>query len=255
MRVLVIVPTFNERETIEPLLHAILALDGYQAMVVDDRSPDGTGEIADLVAAKYPGRVSVLHRTGRAGLGRAYVDGFQHALIGDADRICQMDADFSHDPKALPELVAAVDDADLAIGSRYVHGISVVNWPLRRLVLSTFANRYIRAVTGLPLTDCTAGFRCWRRETLERIPLDRIVSEGYAFQVEMAFEAVRRGARVVEVPIVFTERTQGHSKLSGSRLTESLLMPWRLRARPALAAPSPSTAEPAPTTDPPLPIR
>jgi dolichol-phosphate mannosyltransferase len=150
------------------------------------------------------------------------------------DLICQMDADFSHDPKYLPELVAAAGDYDLVVGSRYVRGISVVNWPLRRLILSTFANRYIRAVTGLAVSDCTGGFRCWRRETLARIPLDRMVSDGYAFMVEMLFEAARLKCRIGEVSIVFVERRTGASKLSGGVLLESIVMPWRLRLRALL---------------------
>jgi dolichol-phosphate mannosyltransferase len=232
MHVLVVVPTFNERETIEPLVEQILAND-YRVLVVDDGSPDGTGALADRMAARFPGRVEVLHRSGKRGLGRSYVDGFSRAVAAGADLVCQMDADFSHDPKYLPDLVAAAADADLVIGSRYLYGISVVNWPLRRLALSTLANRYIRLVTGLGVKDCTAGFRCWRRQTLERIPLERIVSDGYAFQVEMLFEAASRGCRVVEVPIVFVERRQGTSKLSRGVMLESLLMPWRLWARRA----------------------
>lgn len=230
MQVVVVVPTYNERETIEPLVEQVLEF-GYRVLVADDGSPDGTGEIADRLAARCGGRVSVLHRTGQRGLGRSYVDGFSRAVAAGADLVCQMDADFSHDPKYLPDLIAASVDADLVIGSRYLRGISVVNWPLRRLILSTFANRYIRSVTGLTVKDCTAGFRCWRRAALERIPLDRIVSDGYAFQVEMLFEAARRGCTVVEVPIVFAERRQGTSKLSRGVVLESLLMPWRLRAR------------------------
>jgi dolichol-phosphate mannosyltransferase len=238
MHVLVVVPTYNERESLEPLVEQVLAINGYRAMVVDDGSPDGTGQIADALAARHPGRVEVLHRSGKRGLGRSYIDGFGRAVAAGADLVCQMDADFSHDPKYLPELVAAAKDADIVIGSRYLHGISVVNWPLRRLVLSTFANQYIRAVTGLDVRDCTGGFRCWRRGAIERVPLHRVVSDGYAFQVETLFEAVRRGCRVVEVPIVFVERRQGVSKLSRGVIAESLLMPWRLRARTLLGRPT-----------------
>jgi dolichol-phosphate mannosyltransferase len=233
MHVLVVVPTYNERETIEPLVEQVLAL-GYRVLVADDGSPDGTGAIADRLAARCEGRVVVLHRLGRRGLGRSYVEGFLRALAEGADLVCQMDADFSHDPKYLPDLVAAARDADLVIGSRYLHGISVVNWPLRRLILSTFANRYVRTVTGLTVRDCTAGFRCWRREALDRVPLRAIASDGYSFQVETLFEAVRLGCRVAEVPIVFVERRQGTSKLSRGVVFESLLMPWRLRLRAAL---------------------
>jgi dolichol-phosphate mannosyltransferase len=230
-RVLVVVPTYNERENLASLVRQILEHDGFQVMVVDDHSPDGTGALADELAGTFPGRVDVIHRTGKRGLGRSYVEGFRLALERDVDLVCQMDADFSHDPKYLPALVEGAADHELVVGSRYMNGISVVNWPLRRLILSTFANRYIRVVTGLSVTDCTGGFRCWRREALARIPLDRIVSDGYAFMVEMLFEAARHRCRIGEVPIVFVERRMGTSKLSSGVLMESLIMPWRLRLR------------------------
>ena len=200
-------------------------------MVVDDQSPDGTGAIADGLAAEYPGRVIVVHRTGKRGLGRSYVEGLQIALREGDELICQMDADWSHDPKYLPEMVRAAADHDVVIGSRYLRGVSVVNWPLRRIVLSAFANRYIRAITGLQARDCTSGYRCWRREMLAKLPLDRVVSDGYAFLVEMLYEAHRRGARIGEVPIIFVERRLGVSKLSGSVLVESGVTPWSLRLR------------------------
>jgi dolichol-phosphate mannosyltransferase len=200
-------------------------------MVVDDQSPDGTGAIADRLATEYPGRVIVVHRTGKRGLGRSYVEGLQMAIKEGADLICQMDADWSHDPKYLPEMVRAAADHDVVIGSRYLRGVSVVNWPLRRIVLSAFANRYIRAITGLKAQDCTSGYRCWRREMLAKLPLDRMVSDGYAFLVEMLYEAHCRGARIGEVPIIFVERRLGVSKLSGSVLVESGITPWTLRLR------------------------
>jgi dolichol-phosphate mannosyltransferase len=231
LRTLIVIPTYNERENLEPLVRQILQHAGLSVMVVDDQSPDGTGAIADGLAREFPDRVEVVHRTGKRGLGRSYVEGFRLAIGRDVDLIGQMDADFSHDPKYLPALIAAAEDADLVIGSRYMNGISVVNWPLRRLILSTFANRYIRAVTGLSVTDCTGGFRCWRREALARLHLDRIVSDGYAFMVEMLFEARTTGCRIGEVPIVFVERREGSSKLSSGVLMESVLMPWRLRVR------------------------
>jgi len=230
-KALVIIPTYNERENLEPLVRQVLAVPGYRVMVVDDGSPDGTGALADKLAGECSGLIDVVHRTGRRGLGRSYVEGMQRALATDADAICQMDADFSHDPKYLPDLVGATDRFDLVIGSRYLHGISVANWPLRRLVLSTFANWYVRSITGLNLRDCTAGFRCWRREALEKIPLGRIASEGYAFMVETTYEASRRGCRIGEVPIVFVERREGASKISSGVLIESMIMPWRLRLR------------------------
>ena len=231
MDIQVIIPTYNERDNLPGLVRAILARDGYRVMVVDDTSPDGTGEVAEGLASEFPGRVDVVHRTGPRGLGRSYVEGLQRALAGTADVVCQMDADWSHDPQYLPDLVAAMETHDVVIGSRYLQGVSVVNWPLRRLMLSTFANRYIRAITRLKARDCTSGFRCWRRETLSLLPLDRVVSDGYAFVVEMLYEAARRGARVGEVPIIFVERRQGVSKLSTGVLLESIVTPWRLVLR------------------------
>jgi dolichol-phosphate mannosyltransferase len=231
MNVLVVTPTYNERENLPDLVRAILSHPFARVMVVDDQSPDGTGALADALATEFPGRVMVVHRTGKRGLGRSYVEGLQIAIKDGADLICQMDADWSHDPKYLPEIVRAAADHDVVIGSRYLRGVSVVNWPLRRIVLSAFANRYIRAITGLKAQDCTSGYRCWRREMLARLPLDRVVSDGYAFLVEMLYEAHLRGARIGEVPIIFVERRLGVSKLSGSVLVESGITPWSLRLR------------------------
>jgi dolichol-phosphate mannosyltransferase len=235
-RVLVVVPTYNERENLPVLAHAVLAHPGYRMLVVDDNSPDGTGRIADQLAGEYQGRVMVLHRTGPRGLGRSYVDGLLRAIaMEDVDLVCQMDADLSHNPEYLPALAGAARQFDVVIGSRYLQGVSVVNWPLHRIFLSTFANKYIRTVTRLSPSDCTSGFRCWRREALARLPLARMVSDGYAFLVEMLFEATRRGCRIGEVPIIFVERRQGQSKVSTPVLIESLITPWRLllrRSRP-----------------------
>ena len=231
MNVLVVTPTYNERDNLPDLVRAILTYPETRVMVVDDQSPDGTGAVADALATEYPGRVMVVHRTGKRGLGRSYVEGLQIAIKDGADLICQMDADWSHDPKYLPEMVRAAADHDVVIGSRYLRGVSVVNWPLRRIVLSAFANRYIRAITGLKAQDCTSGYRCWRRAMLASLPLDRVVSDGYAFLVEMLYEAHRRGARIGEVPIIFVERRLGVSKLSGSVLVESGITPWSLRLR------------------------
>lgn len=240
MNVLIIVPTYNERDNLPVLAPAILRHEGYRLLIVDDASPDGTGAVADDLAKQWPGRLEVVHRTGPRGLGRSYVEGMQRALAaGDADVICQMDADLSHDPEYLPSLVAGTATYDVVIGSRYLHGISVVNWPLRRIVLSMAANRYIRAVTGLAVRDCTSGFRCWRRDALARLPLDRVMSDGYAFLVETLYEAWRRGCRIGEVPIIFIERREGQSKLSVTVLVESLVAPWRLRLR-ALPRKSPA---------------
>jgi dolichol-phosphate mannosyltransferase len=231
MNALVVVPTYNERENLPVLVRGVLAHDGFRMLVVDDESPDGTGVVADALAAAHPGRLEVLHRTGPRGLGRSYVDGLRRALETDAELILQMDADLSHDPVYLPALTAAAADHDLVLGSRYLHGVSVVNWPLHRIVLSTFANRYIKFVTGLAPADCTGGFRCWRREALARIPLERVASAGYAFLVEMLYRAAQNGSRIGEVPIIFVERRQGQSKVSGAVLLESLITPWRLRLR------------------------
>jgi dolichol-phosphate mannosyltransferase len=232
MGVLVIVPTYNERDNLPPLVEAVLALDPiYNVLVVDDGSPDGTGEVAEALAARVPGRLEVLHRTGPRGLGRSYLDGIARALQGPMELVCQMDADFSHDPRYLPEMVARAAAADLVIGSRYVQGVSVVNWPLRRIMLSSFANGYVRAVTRLSVRDCTSGFRCWRRDALAAVTAGRIASDGYAFQFEMLYEAVRLGFRVVEVPIIFVERRQGVSKMSTGVVTEAALAPWRLVLR------------------------
>jgi dolichol-phosphate mannosyltransferase len=232
MNALVVVPTYNERENLPLLVAGILAHDGFKVLVVDDGSPDGTGAVADQLAAAHPGRVEVMHRTGPRGLGRSYVDGLQRALETGAELIFQMDADLSHNPEYLPALAAAAADHDVVIGSRYLHGVSVVNWPLHRIFLSTFANRYIKGVTGLSPSDCTSGFRCWRREALARIPLGHVASAGYAFLVEMLYRAAQNGSRIGEVPIIFVERRQGVSKVSKAVLVESLITPWRLRFMP-----------------------
>jgi dolichol-phosphate mannosyltransferase len=231
MSILVVIPTYNERDSLPELIPRVLAIADTRVLVVDDDSPDGTGRIADELAARHAGRVDVLHRDGPRGLGHAYVAGIRRALDGDAQLICQMDADLSHDPQYLPSMVAAAATHDLVIGSRYLNGVSVVNWPLRRLALSTAANRYIRLVTGLPVKDCTSGYRCWRREALERVHMERVRSQGYAFLVETLHRAWLAGSRVTEVPIIFVERRQGSSKLSSGTLLESALMPWRLRLR------------------------
>jgi dolichol-phosphate mannosyltransferase len=232
MNAATVIATYNERDNLPELVAQIVQNPGYRVIVVDDDSPDGTGTIADELAGRFPGRVEVIHRTGVRGLGRSLVEGLKHALAGGADVIFQMDADFSHDPKYLPAMAAATASADLVVGSRYINGISVVNWPLHRIVLSAFANRYIRSVTGLDVSDCTTGFRCWRRDALARIPLDQVISEGYAFLVETLHLAKRAGCRIQEVPIIFVERRQGSSKISSRVLLESIVVPWRLRLKP-----------------------
>ncbi len=232
MRPLVIVPTYNERDNLPALLEQLLMLDGPRILVVDDSSPDGTGRIADEYAAANRSRVQVLHRTGKRGLGRSYIDGMYLALRTDATHICQMDADLSHNPVDVPRLIAATEQAEFAIGSRYVQGGRIENWPARRRMLSAFANRYIRAITKLTIRDCTSGFRCWRREALEQLPLASIRSDGYAFIVELAWEASKAGFRCREIPITFVERRRGASKLSTRVIVESAILPWRLVARP-----------------------
>jgi dolichol-phosphate mannosyltransferase len=232
IRPLVIVPTFDERENLAPLLEQLLQIEGLRILIVDDSSPDGTGQIADEWAAANRARVQVLHRSGRRGLGLSYIDGMYVALRTDATHILQMDADLSHNPADIPRLLAATTNAEFAIGSRYVPGGRIENWPARRRMLSAFANRYIRAITKLEIRDCTSGFRCWRREALERLPLASIRSDGYAFIVELVWEASRGRFRCCEVPITFVERRKGASKLTGRVIVESAILPWRLAARP-----------------------
>ena len=232
MKTLVLVPTYNEKDNLPVLVRDLMTIPNVHVLVLDDQSPDGTGKIGEALAAEFPGRVKVLHRVGQRGLGVSYLEGFRMAIAGDADLVCQMDADLSHDPKYLPDLIAAAaNGADLVIGSRYLNGISVVNWPLRRIILSSFANFYIRTITGLGLRDITTGYRCWRRQALARLPLDRIVSDGYAFLLDVTFMAAHAGLRIVEAPIIFVERRQGASKLSSGVLMESLITPWKLILR------------------------
>jgi dolichol-phosphate mannosyltransferase len=237
-RALVIVPTFNERDNLPPLTHALMEYPEVSLLVVDDRSPDGTGALADDLARQYSGRIEVMHRTTRPGLGRSYVDGIRLALTRPVDVICQMDSDLSHDPRHLRDLIAATEQADVAIGSRYIPGGAVVNWPMRRRLLSRFANAYIRLVTRLGPSDCTSGYRCWRRDALARVPLDRTGSEGYSFLVEMLFAASAVGLTIAEVPITFVERRLGESKLSKAVLLESAITPWRLIASRRTARPT-----------------
>ena len=231
MNALVVIPTYNERENLRPLLEGILSHAGTRVLVVDDQSPDGTGDVAERLATEWPERIDVLVRTGRKGFGRSLLEGLSRAISSNAELVFQMDADLSHDPKYLPEMASAARQADLVIGSRYLTGVSVVNWPLRRVMLSTFANRYIRTVTRLSVRDCTSGYRCWRREALARLPMDHIGSEGYSFLVEMLYLAHRAGCRITESPIIFVERRQGESKMSPGVMVESAITPWRLRLR------------------------
>ena len=228
---LVIVPTYNERENLPVLVEALMQYANVRVMVVDDQSPDGTGALADDLARTYPGRVEVMHRTGVRGLGRSYIDGIAKAIHQDVELICQMDADLSHDPRHLPAMMAAAAHADVVIGSRYIPGGAIQNWPRRRQILSRLANIYIRQITRLSPRDCTSGYRCWRRSALAAMPLERFISNGYSFIVEMLFVTSAQGSRITEVPITFIERRQGESKLSRAVLLESALTPWRLIAR------------------------
>jgi dolichol-phosphate mannosyltransferase len=235
---LVIVPTFNERENLPVLTRALMEYPEVSMLIVDDASPDGTGVLADQLASEFAGRIEVMHRTARPGLGRSYVDGIRSVLDRPVDVICQMDCDLSHDPRHLRDLIAASAHADVVIGSRYIPGGAVVNWPLRRRLLSRFANSYIRLVTRLSARDCTSGYRCWRREALAAVPLEQSGSEGYSFLVEMLFAASAAGLTFAEVPITFVERRQGESKLSRGVLLESAITPWRLIASRRTARPT-----------------
>jgi dolichol-phosphate mannosyltransferase len=225
---LVVIPTYNERENVEAIARAALAADpDLDVLFVDDSSPDGTGEIADTLAQAQP-RIHVLHRQEKQGLGRAYLAGFRWALDRHYQLVFEMDADFSHNPADLPRLRAAAEQADLVLGSRYLHGVRVINWPLSRLILSKGAAVYVQKITGMPFSDPTGGFKCFRRSLLETIPLDRIGSNGYSFQIEMTHQAWRRGFRVAEVPITFEERRSGQSKMCGAIVREAAWVVWKL---------------------------
>ena len=229
LKAVVVIPTYNERDNIEKLVAEVLRQgDGVHLIVVDDNSPDGTGEIADRLAATTD-RISVLHRAGKLGLGSAYREGFAVALSMQADYIVEMDADFSHDPALLPGFFALMEKYDVVIGSRYLNGISVVNWPLRRLMLSYFASVYTRFITGLQLADCTSGFKCFKREVIEAIDLDRIKSDGYSFQIEMNYRAMELGFNLGEIPIIFIDRHAGSSKMSRRIVWEAVFMVWKLK--------------------------
>jgi dolichol-phosphate mannosyltransferase len=229
-KALIIIPTYNERANIAQIVPAVLAQDPtLEVLVVDDGSPDGTGAVVDGMAAADP-RIHVLHRAGKLGLGTAYIAGFKWALARDYAFVFEMDADFSHPIERIPDFLEAIHTADVVLGSRYLNGeVNVVNWPMGRLFMSYSANIYARAVTGLPVFDATGGFKCFRRKVLESINLDEVRSNGYAFQIEMSFRAWKKGFRIVEIPIVFTDRTHGSSKMSKRIVREAVWMVWRLR--------------------------
>ncbi len=225
---IVIVPTYNERENLPNVVACLMQLPvKLHLLVVDDNSPDGTGKLADEFAAADP-RIHVLHRPQKNGLGRAYCAGFAWALEKGYDFIFEMDGDLSHNPDDIPSFLAAIQNADLVIGSRYSNGIRVINWPLNRLVLSLGAANYVRLITGLPFSDPTGGYKCFRRSALQSIDLNAVDSNGYSFQVELTHKIWRQGLRVAEVPIIFTDRFHGRSKMSGKIVKEALLMVWRL---------------------------
>lgn len=230
-RGVVILPTYNEIESLEGVVSRVLAQDErLSVLVVDDGSPDGTGELADRLAAESE-RVSVRHREGKMGLGSAYILGFRWALEREFDWVFEMDADGSHDPLYLVDMIHSLDELDVVVGSRYLRGVNVINWPMSRLLLSYFANKYARWVTGLGLADSTSGFKCFKREVLEAVDLEKVGSTGYAFQIEMNFRAWKSGFRVGEVPIVFVDRALGESKMSGSIVREAVWRVWALRLR------------------------
>ena len=244
-KALVIVPTYNERDNLPPLIERLMKLPVVvEVLVVDDNSPDGTGQLADGIAAKNP-MGHVLHRQEKNGLGRAYIAGFKWALEREYEFIFEMDGDFSHNPDDVPSFLEAAQDADLVIGSRYRNGIRVINWPLKRLMLSMGAGKYVRLITGMPISDPTGGYKCFRRRTLMTLDLDAIRSNGYSFQIEMSHKIWRQGLRIAEVPIVFTDRFVGTSKMSRKIVWEALFMVWRLLFQNGLRRwPKPHAAQP-----------
>jgi len=231
-KAVVVVPTYNEAENVGRLLPSILARDPrLSVLVVDDNSPDGTADVVKGLP-DYGGRIRLLERARKEGLGAAYIAGFKWVLANtDVDAIFEMDADFSHDPVALDDFLREIEDHDLVLGSRYLDGITVVNWPLSRLILSVCANVYARLITGLPIKDCTGGFKCFRRTTLEQLPLDDVTSDGYSFQIELNYQCWKRGLRIKEIPIVFVDRQVGVSKMSRRIIFEAMWMVWALRLR------------------------
>jgi dolichol-phosphate mannosyltransferase len=230
-KLLIIFPTYNERENIEKIVHAVLPMDPrVNVLIVDDNSPDGTGEIADKLV-KMDGRVNVLHRAKKEGLGQAYIAGFRWAIERKYDYIMEMDADFSHGPEYIKDFLHEIKEYDLVIGSRYIKGVNVINWPMSRLLLSYFANMYSRVITGLRLRDATGGFKCFRRQVLEAINLDNVHSTGYAFQIEISMRAWKKGFSMIEIPITFVDRMAGQSKMSKRIVREAIWMVWWLRLK------------------------
>lgn len=228
-KALVVIPTYNEIENIERIINAIFSHQpDINILVVDDNSPDGTGNLVKKMQ-KEQSTIHLLERPGKQGLGAAYMAGFKFALQNGYEYIFEMDADFSHDPKEIPQFLNAIDNSDLVLGSRYIRGVNVVNWPLKRLLLSYYANVYTRLVTGMPICDATGGYKCFRREVLEQIDFDKIHSTGYAFQIELTFKAWQKGFKVSEIPIIFIDRVFGESKLSKKIMYEAMFLVWKLR--------------------------
>ncbi|HPI42600.1 MAG TPA: polyprenol monophosphomannose synthase [Candidatus Cloacimonas acidaminovorans] len=228
MKTLIIIPTYNEIDNIEKLLEQVLAKsETIEVLVIDDNSPDGTALRVKFMQSSEP-RIHILERPGKMGLGSAYVTGFKYALERDYDYIIEMDADFSHNPEDIPLLLNAAKKYDLVIGSRYCEGVNIIHWPIKRLLISYFASKYVRTITRMPIKDPTSGFKCFQRKVLENIDLDKILSDGYAFQIEMNFRAWVKGFHIKEIPIVFTERKNGVSKMSRRIVWEAAWMVWRL---------------------------
>ncbi|MCS7053128.1 MAG: polyprenol monophosphomannose synthase [Ignavibacterium sp.] len=234
MKILVIIPTYNELDNIRKIIPAVLSQDeNIDILIVDDNSPDNTGKYVEEKSRVEP-RIKLIKRPGKMGLGTAYITGFKYAIDHNYDLVFEMDADFSHDPKEIPNFLEAIKDADLVLGSRYINGVRVLNWPMQRLLLSYFASVYTRTITGLPIHDTTGGFKCFRIEVLKAINLDKVKSNGYSFQIEMTYKAFKKNFRIKEIPIVFTDRAKGKSKMSKKIVYEAVFMVWKLRIRSIL---------------------
>jgi len=231
MKTLIIIPTYNELENLPRLLPEVLSKDeSIEVLIVDDNSPDGTAAFVKN-EMKVNNRIHLIIRQSKQGLGTAYIAGFKYALQNNFQIIFEMDADFSHDPKEIPRFLDEIKNSDVVLGSRYINGVNVINWPMRRLLLSSFANLYTRFITGMPIHDATGGFKCFRREVLEAIDLDKVKSNGYAFQIEMSFKAWKKGFKLKEIPIIFVDRVKGKSKMSKKIVREAVTMVWKLRLK------------------------
>ena len=231
MKILIIIPTYNELENLPRLLPEVLSKDdGIDVLIVDDNSPDGTSAFIES-QMKNNNRIHLIKRSSKQGLGTAYIDGFKYALQNGYDFVFEMDADFSHDPKEIPRFLDEIKNSDVVLGSRYINGVNVINWPMRRLLLSSFANLYTRFITGMPVHDATGGFKCFRIKVLQAIDLNKVKSNGYAFQMEMSFKAWKKGFKVKEIPIIFVDRVKGKSKMSRKIVREAVTMVWKLRLK------------------------